>query len=239
MTRTGASANTLLNPLAALPPMEFVGPTVDDDIRRAIGRYGAEAVKAAVNRQTKTKVGRPKVNDWKELRSVIEEDAGIWLSGGDPFAARSNYSIAKTIADETPGQSHPATMKRLQRKLGARLGRKWFTLVSAWMKSEGAYPYAIHVRALRELCELDSHITWQWHLERAEGFIADYTAKHGDPANDLTMADVETGAKEPLNALLGIDLRPPRRGGMFGLLSQPREGAPAGLGSRYVKSAGE
>lgn len=214
----GAVLDALLNPTQSLPAMDLVGPTAEDDIRRAIDRYGADTVKAAVKRQTKAKIGRPKVNDWLELRPFIEEDAHIWLEGGDPFKARSNYSIAKTIADENPGHNHPATMKRIQRKLGSRLGRKWFTLVTAWMKSEKKYPYIAHLRTLRTLCELDHQGSWQQHLERAEGSIVDYTAKHGEPTDNLTMATIEAGAREPLNALLGLDRLQPRRGGMFGLL---------------------
>ncbi len=213
-----AVLNALLNPAPSLPAMDFVGPTADDDIRRAINRHGADAVKAAVKRQTKAKIGRPKVNDWRELHPFIEEDALTWLEGGDPFATRSNYSIAKAIADDNPGHSHSATMKRIQRKLGGRLGRKWFTLVNAWMKSEEKYPYTAHLRTLRMLCSLDPQGMWQQYLEKAEGSIADYTAKHGQPTDNLTMATIEAGAKEPLNALLAMNRLQPRRGGMFGLL---------------------
>ena len=51
-----------INALAGLSPdgpkFDLVGPTVDDDIRRIIARYGTEAVKQAVKRVTKPKRGR-------------------------------------------------------------------------------------------------------------------------------------------------------------------------------------
>lgn len=223
--------NALVNPM---PKMDLVGPTVDDDVRRAISRYGAEAVKAAIKRQTTPKTGRPKVNDWRELRDIIEDDAKLWLEGGDPFSARSNYAIAKVIADENPGHSHPATMKRIQRKLGASpYGRKWFTLVSAWMKSEKAFPVSAYLRTVEELCELDPHGRWQSLLDHATGAINDYSVKHGEPATHLTFNEIEEGARTPLNALLGVG-QP--RGGLFGLAS-PRSGnALSGLIARYVES---
>lgn len=49
MAGSGAVANALANQRVGLPAMDLVGPTVDDDIRRAIGRYGSDAVKQAVN----------------------------------------------------------------------------------------------------------------------------------------------------------------------------------------------
>lgn len=121
-----------INALAGLSPdgpkFDLVGPTVDDDIRRIIARYGTEAVKQAVKRVTKPKRGRKPEKDWPELREVIESDARDWLAGGDPFSSRSNYSIAKDFADKNPGHSHPATMKRIERKLVQK--RVWMTLVT-------------------------------------------------------------------------------------------------------------
>jgi hypothetical protein len=218
----------------ARPAMDLVGPTVDDDIRRAISRYGAEAVKGAIKRQTAPRVGRPKVNDWKELQPVIKEDAIRWLEGADPFSERSNYAVAKAFADQKPGHSHPATMKRIQRKLGASpYGRKWFTLVTAWMKSEKSFPFAAYVRTVKELCDLDPDGRWQWYLERADGALNDYSAKYGQPASDATFHEIDEGARTPLNALLGLDRQ---RGGLFGLATPKTGGGLSGLVDRYAGS---
>src|SRR3546814_20858378 len=97
--------------------MDLIGPTVDDDIRRAIARYGADAVKVAVKNATKAKRGRKKEPDWPELREIMEADAREWLAGNDTFTTRSNYSIAKELSERNPGHSIVSTHKRIERKL--------------------------------------------------------------------------------------------------------------------------
>lgn len=231
MSGLGKAMNALEKSALSLPEMDLVGPTVDDDIRRAINRYGKDAVKEAVKRLTGRKTGRPKVNDWKELKTIIEADAVTWLEGGDPFAERSNYSIAKQIADENPGHSHPATMKRVQRKLAqSPHGRRWFTLVSAWFKSEKNYPHGAYFRTIEELAAIDPDGMWACYLERAEGTLSDYKAKHGEPDPDLTLSQIEEGARTPLNALLGLDVNR----GIFGALNLPAQGSLTGLLANYT-----
>src|SRR5688572_6697707 len=85
MTGTGVLTNALLSQSLALPPMDLVGPTVEDDIRRAIGRYGGEAVKAAALKLTKRKRGNPGINPLPDLWCFFQRDADEWLAGGDPF----------------------------------------------------------------------------------------------------------------------------------------------------------
>src|SRR3546814_4577745 len=55
----------------AMPKMDIIGPTVDDDIRRAIARYGADDVKEAVKNATKAKGGGKKEPAWTELRGHL------------------------------------------------------------------------------------------------------------------------------------------------------------------------
>lgn len=199
MTNNSVSALAALSSLGPTGPRyDLVGPTVDDDIRRVLARYGVEAVKAAVKRQTTAKPGRPRIEDWPELREVIDADAREWLSGGDPFSTRSNYSIAKSFADKNPGQSHPATMKRITRKLERR---EWQTLAVAMHISTEGYPHAAHMRALEALITLGDHPVWQDMLNEAKMHIADYTAKNGEPpASNLSMREVESGALRSLSS---------------------------------------
>ncbi len=49
---------------------DAVGSNVDDEIRRAIRAYGADAVKQSVKSLTKAKKGRKPVKDWIELRDA-------------------------------------------------------------------------------------------------------------------------------------------------------------------------
>lgn len=190
---------TTINALSGLPgappKYDLVGPTVDDDLRRLIGRYGAQTVKEAATRLTKAKRGRKALRDWAELMPMINADARDWLDGSDPFAARSPYVMAKSYADENPGHDHASTMQRIARKLRQkRYGRHWYVFVRAMEISSDAYPYASHLRALAELGKLDTHPVWQSIADRLQGNVADYRAKWGEPADELTVKQIEEGA---------------------------------------------
>jgi len=198
-----------------LSKIDLVGPTASDDVRRAIGRYGAKAVKVAVIEQTKRKRGRPPEHDFRELRGVIELDARDWIEGRDPFKLRTNYSIAQEFSQRCPGHNPAATQRRIMGKLSKK--REWMMLVTAEQMTRAHYPYAENVRALNALIAYDSRWGWDTLLEIASKNIADYTSKLGAPVDELTMKQIEEGAR---NALLA--LRPPaqrQRGGIFGPLS--------------------
>lgn len=201
----------------AMPKMDLVGPTVDDDIRRVIWRYGAEAVKNAVKKATKAKLGRKKEPDWPELREIIEADARDWLAGNDPFAARTNYAIAKAFAERTPGQSAVSTHKRIERKLSkGPYDRRWFTLASAEIQSRDAYPFEVHIRALEALSELPESSRpeiWKASLDSARATVADYEAREGKaPAAKMTFREIEEAVRK---ASLAALIAPPPRRGLF------------------------
>lgn len=202
----------------ALPTMDLVGPTVDDDIRRAIWRYGPQAVKEAVREATKAKRGRKREPDWSELRELIEADARDWLAGKDPFAARSNYAIAKEFSERMPGQSAISTHKRIERKLShGPHDRRWYTLVSAQDQSRMAGSYHRYLRALDALTKLQepSHPDlWQAVLDRARATIADFQAREGrPPPEEMTYQEIEDTVKSlGLNALIAK----PQNRGLFG-----------------------
>jgi hypothetical protein len=185
--------------------MDLVGPTAADDIRRAITRYGADAVKAAVKEATKAKLGRPREPDWPELKDVIHEDAVEWLNGGDPFATRSNYSIAKAFAERRPGHSVVSTHKRIERKLARGLyDRRWFVLVTAENISRDGYPHATHLRALEAVAALPGMHPWKSMLERARSTIADFEAREGKPPDpSMSLAQIEDAVRRA--SLLAFD----------------------------------
>jgi len=190
---------------------DLVGPTVDDDVRRIIARWGANAVKEAVKVQTKPKRGRKPEKDWPLLWPYIQRDAREWLQGGDPFSQWSDYSIAKDYADKHPGHSHPATMKRVTGRLKA--SRKGFAMIEAERMSREGYPFAAHLRALEEMTKLDRHQVWAEQYARARQVIADYHAKYGAmPPDNLSMFEVEFEARKPVPKSEGTQY--------FGLLEQ-------------------
>jgi hypothetical protein len=200
----------------------LVGPTADDDIRRAIQRYGAEAVKSAVKEATKAKRGRKREPDWPELRDVIDADAREWLAGGDPFAARSNYAIAKAFAERNPGHSVVSTHKRIERKLSkGPHDRRWFTLVTAEMLSRDNFPYMAHLRALKALADLpeaSGRQIWKSMLDRMQSTLVDYGIREGElPPDEMTFQEIEEAV---------------RKGGLSALSALPDGGG--SFGSRYV-----
>jgi hypothetical protein len=88
-----------------LPKWDLVGPTVDDDIRRIIQRYGAEAAVEAIERQTRRKPGMPTKGDWKVLHKIVQEDARLWLAGGNPFMRGADHSVATWFAEAHPDEN--------------------------------------------------------------------------------------------------------------------------------------
>lgn len=194
---------------------DLVGPTVDDDIRRVINRYGAAAVGEAVKRATKAKRGRKAEKDWPALHPILVEDARKVLEGGDPFSERTNYSIAQVFVQNNPGHSPAATQRRIMKKL-SQMRMRW-TLINAEIIGESEYPHGAYLNVLERLVSLlpDWDI-WKDRMSRAKGAIDDYTAKHGPPAVYLSIKDIEEGAQDlVLGALLGKS--PPTLSGLFGL----------------------
>lgn len=191
---------------------DLVGPTVDDDVRRMISRYGRDAVAGAMKRAIKVKRGRKAEADWPEIDKVLKVDARRLLEGGDPFAERTNYSIAKAYAERHPGHSHAATHRRILKKLADK--RVLFTLINAYMIGEDEYPYAAYLSVLKMLAMEMPDMHWGDKLLRSEGYVNDYTAKHGAPADQLTMKEIEEGARSLLGLLAGGQMP---LGALFGL----------------------
>ena len=202
--------------LTSQPKFDLVGPTVNDDIRRAVGRYGAEAVRNAVKQITKPRRGRPKLDDWRELQSVIDADAREWIEGGDPIASRTNYAVAKRFAESNPGQSAISTNQRIERKLAQKpYGREWYMLIRAEAMTRVDHSWRLNLRALEKLGELDSHPFWAELIERTKGEVADYFSKFGEmPAEPMTMNQVKVEARKVVQSPANYT-----NGGFGGLLS--------------------
>lgn len=194
---------------------DLVGPTVEDDIRRAISRYGVAAVKEAVKRGAKVKRGRKAVKDWPELQPTLIEDARKLLEGGDPFTDRTNYAIAQEYVARNAGHSQAATHRRIMKKLSER--RVMWTLIHAERLGENDYPYSAYLNVLERLINiLPDWDNWPSSLRRVKLAIDDYTAKHGPPEDHLSIAEIERAAREPVSSAWA-GLAPPPLGGLFGL----------------------
>lgn len=87
------------------------------ELRSTLKDHGIEAIEYAVSRLTENKRGRRPEEDWPLLQEYIDEDVKDWLSGNDPIALRSNYSVALAFAKKYPGHSELSTSKRIMSKL--------------------------------------------------------------------------------------------------------------------------
>jgi len=191
-------AQSSQNSKGGFPHLELAGPTIEDDVRRLARRYGVEALQRAVREQTKPKRGAPsKDGDWRKIDEILRQDALRWLDGGDPFAERSNHSIAKTFYEPGAQQEFESLHRRIMRKLKDR--RRYYTFVHAEMLSKDRYPYGDYLNVLAELVA-SGRLTdsWQSLHHLAQASIADYTAKYGPPDAALTMREIESEAAKPL-----------------------------------------
>lgn len=217
------------------PRWDLVGPTVADDIYRAIQRYGADEVQRAVKEATKKKRGRKREPDWINLKDVIEEDARKWLEGRDPIAERSHYSIAKEYAAHNPGHDEGSTRKRIERKLARGMhNRLWYILWSAEEQTRENYSYLEHIRAIKAIRDLTDPKLGQLMIDRTLRTVTDYEAREGGlPPEHMTFADVEAAVKRASQNALA-SLVPPR--GVFG--NGPASGQVDGLLASILKGAG-
>lgn len=181
----------------------IVGPTAEEDISRAIDRYGVDAVKRALKKLTRRRAGRPKIDDFAELRPIFERDARVWLKGGDPFSDQSNYAIAKAQSDGLKEHQAPSKIDRVERKLRSEpFGRKWFTVTTAYRISFSEFPFAQHIRALTELTIIDPEWIWDQHLRDAVWFLSAYEKKMGmRPPQELSMQLVQDAVGVATGAL--------------------------------------
>lgn len=179
------------------PKLDFVGPTADDDMRRLIRRYGAEAAQIALKNQTARKRGRPHEKDWLLLTDIIREDARNWLAGDDPFKTRPSAAIARDFADEHPGQSRDSTITRIVLKLSR--SRRYVTFCEAERLARAEYPYGQILRALNALIDTGKFTgLWTEKSHSTLACIAEYTAKFGVPSPDMTIQQIEAEAAKPL-----------------------------------------
>lgn len=165
---------------------------LNQEISRLISRYGYDAVnEAIVNQGKKPKKGRRSITDWPEIFPIVSEDALSWLAGQDPFGHRTNYSIAKQIADKLPEHRRASTQDRIERKL--RKNRILLTLMRAVYVSRDGYPYADYIRALEELLKIDPSEVWTDSLNGVRSRLGEYEAKFGSaPPPEYSIVAVET-----------------------------------------------
>jgi hypothetical protein len=153
MTKLGVETAVPGASTPAQPRYDLVGPENSDDVRRLIQRYGAEKVKAEINRQTALKPGmKSKDRDWIILQPFLEEDARHWLAGRNPIQRGHSRSIANWFAKNHPDKDvKPESIwARIYRKLVKH--RRYYMLVNAFWASEASHPYQKRLDVLRELC---------------------------------------------------------------------------------------
>ena len=175
---------------------------VENDVRHLIRRYGVQATKDALNRQTNHKPGTKLKEDWQILDAFLKADARRWLEGRDPFNERSDYSIAKWFAENHPGKNveFDSTLRRIKRRLSK--DRRYYALVEAFWLSE-TYSHQMQLKVLRELCRVPrSGATWRNALKKAEDTLSDYRTFFGAPHANMKMRELEVAAAEARTAEL-------------------------------------
>ena len=203
----GQPVNALLPAANAIP--------LEQEIRRLIAVHGAAAVKAEVKAATRPRRGRKQEKDWPLLYPFLQQDARDWLEGRDPFALRSQKSIAREVATQNPGHSFDSTMRRLERKLASSRSR--FMLYAALEISRREYPFASYLRTVDELANASDR--WRRTRELEGQILARYVEVYGEPDPAMTWQDLEAKPRYP-NALEALLPRPKPSGGMFGNLSR-------------------
>lgn len=190
--------------------LTMVGPTVEDDLQRAIARYGVDEVKKALKALTRQRAGRKKITDHEELRPIFERDARIWLEGGNPFAEQSDYAIARDKALLLTGHRRAAAIDRVERKLGAEcFGREWFTFVAALQISYSEFSYTHYLESLAALAEIDPDWIWSVRLQDAAQLVTRYEASIGARLPDShTMKQVDDETRFLKGGLSAVAQRP-------------------------------
>ena len=186
-------------------------PSLEQQLRILVGRFGADAVKGALKAATKKPRGRVPEKDWALMRDDFMQDARDWLEGRDP-STRSNYSIAQRISREHPGHSTAATLRRIQRKLAAK--RHLYMLYSAMPLAEKEYPFSAHFRTLEALVDGKDGEVWSKILEMHRETLERYRELHGEPEPTMTWVQIEDAPRYPANSL--GKLASAGIGGMFG-----------------------
>jgi hypothetical protein len=177
--------------------LDVIGPDVDADIRRTINRYGKDAVKDSVKRQTTAKRGRPAEPDWKWLQPTIELDAREWLKGQVPEKNRSSYGIANDFAGTMEPQNWHANHTRIYDKLLEK--RRLMYLLFAVEMSREDYPHKTHLKVLDELEQVLPKSRSLADISRT--VVREYKVRAGKlPPAKMSIAEVQTAVMNMQNA---------------------------------------
>lgn len=195
---------------AVIDALIQAGRPLDDELRSLVARYGADAVREAAKKATVKKRGRRPEKDWPLLRPWLDQDVEDWLAERDPFAARSNYLIAKEYAAEHPGHNPIATAERIERKL--REKRRWMLFAVAEGRTRKGWPFSVNLRACEGMIEEGKPNDWSFMLNHPRGVLARYEERFGKPDASLSLDEMDEALRQPLPALSGGVL-----GGLFDL----------------------
>lgn len=188
MTDTNKLAQAILDYRSK---MDFVGPTVDDDIRRAISRYGADAVKASVRKQTAKKAGRKKLPVWPELMPIIESDARRWLETESLKGRRTNNSIAREISNREREHNRDTVHRRIMGRLSEERDQR--TAIQAMIISKNEGPVVRHVAALKWLSQYDEWTAYAKNeLDGLLQIVELYKQSYGSsPDDSITLSELK------------------------------------------------
>jgi hypothetical protein len=199
---------------------------LDVEIKQLVGRFGEDAVKAAVKRVARPKIGRKPEPDDQLLQGVWAIDTADILAGRVPFQT-SDYGATVAIAKEHKGHNEVATQKRLQRKLSQmRRPLAYYDAITQGRKSVPHADYLAMIRQAIEGVECAKESNYQKvvaellssNLQEYESLLAQYFNKNGS---------------KPLDSMTFEQIYLENRPSLFGLASSAKKGGIGGLFGQF------
>ena len=173
---------------------------LDNDIRRLVGLYGRDAVRAAAAKLTKKRTGPSELKYWWRMPELLEEDAiKIMNSMGQIKFARDEYYINKIQEFYHPDYSD-AVRAGISRHLK---NKKWWTLMFAFENGRvGPHSHVryrevlVALRALDKNAESAAH--WDARLTHLDQLKSAYERRFGAlPPDELSVTQIQEAQSGP------------------------------------------
>jgi hypothetical protein len=182
---------------------ELAREKLDNDIRRLIGLYGRDEVRAATAKLTKKRTGPTELKYWHRIHKLFEEDAIRILNCKGEIDFTIDEYYRNTIQDLYHPDDSEAARSGASRHLKLK---KWWTLIFAVINgSAGQYSHMRYrevLVALRRLDHLnDKARAWDEMLASVDRARTEYVQRFGAlPADELSLTQLREAQPAPTSA---------------------------------------